>query len=129
MGSRRTGNGVENVYAAAELWVERALKADDSLFTPGKEIWSSGWLGELRDRFLEQPDVSGDDFYAKLERQLAGSPPEVYQLMAEVLYVYYLSLWGMNIDAKKDRIERVLGWSSEPVTIPSELGDALHDFH
>ena len=25
MGSRRTGNGVENVYAAAQAWVERGL--------------------------------------------------------------------------------------------------------
>ena len=38
MGSRRTGNGEENVYAAAEEWVDRALRADDSLFTPGRPI-------------------------------------------------------------------------------------------
>lgn len=46
-----------NVYKAAELWVERALKSDDSLFTPGVPIWSSEWLGELRERFLNQPDA------------------------------------------------------------------------
>ena len=123
MSSRRTGNGVENVYAAAELWVERALRADDSLFTPGKAIWSSGWLGELRDRFLEQPDVSGDDFYAKLERQLAGSPPEVYQLMGEALFVHFLiiSPRAMGHSTKRERIDRVLGWSPEPVSVPRDL--------
>ena len=39
MGSRI--EGADSVYAAAELWVERALRRDDSLFTPGESIWSS----------------------------------------------------------------------------------------
>ena len=127
MSSRRTGNGEENVYAAAEAWVERALRSDDSLFTPGRAIWSSGWLGQLRDRFLEHPDVSGDDFYAKLERQLADSPPEVYQLMAEVLFVHFLimSRGGMRPNVKRERIDRVLGWSQEPVPIPAGLTAAF----
>ena len=51
MGSRKTYDGAEKVYEAAELWVDRALRADDSLFTPGEEIWSSRWLRELRERF------------------------------------------------------------------------------
>ena len=88
MGSRRTGNGVENVYAAAQAWVERGLTADDSLFTPGAAIWTSHWLEELRRRFLDRPDAPGNGFYGKLEQQLAGSPAEVYQLMAEALCVY-----------------------------------------
>ena len=86
MGSRMTGDGVENVYAAAQKWVDYALRADDSLFTPGKPIWSSRWLGELRKRFLDNPDVSGNNFMEKLERQLSGSPEQVYELMAEVLF-------------------------------------------
>ena len=35
MGSRLTASGTERVYAAARLWVDRALRTDDSLFTPG----------------------------------------------------------------------------------------------
>ena len=86
MGSRRIGGGVENVYAAAEKWVDCALRSDDSLFTPGTPIWTSQWLGELRERFLDRPDEGEGNFYEKLEQQLAESPPEVYQLMGEVLY-------------------------------------------
>ena len=127
MGSRRTGNGVENVYAAAELWVERALKADDSLFLPGKAIWTRENLAELRRRFLERPDESGNGFYDKLCGQLVDSPPEVYQLMAEVLYVYFLIIWrgAMRGDTKMDRLSRVLGWSPEPARIPDYLVDGL----
>lgn len=32
------------VYAAADLWVDRRLWRDDSLFTPAREIWSARWL-------------------------------------------------------------------------------------
>lgn len=127
MGSRKTGYGVENVYAAAELWVERALKADDSLFTPGTAIWTSENLQNLRDRFLDRPDISGDDFYVKLNRQLDGGLAKRYQLMGEVLFVYFLIVHqsATRGDTKLSRINRVLGWSPEPVSIPANLVTAL----
>ena len=124
MGSRKTGDGVENVYAAAATWVERALKADDSLFTPGEPIWSSRWLGELRKRFLDNPDEGKRSFYEKLQEQLLGSPPEVFQLMAEVLYAQFLIVWkgGMGGGTKKNQVEQVLGWGAPVSTIPEGLG-------
>ena len=88
MDTRKAGR--QNVYAAAEAWVRRALQSDDSLFTPGRRIWTSEWLDELHRRFLDRPDESGATFLDKLERQLTGSPPEAFQLMAEVLYVHLI---------------------------------------
>ena len=127
MCARRIGNGVENVYTGAEEWAHRALVNDDSLFTPGTPIWTAEVLGELRRRFLDQPDVSGDDFYVKLERQLAGSPPETYQLMAEVLFVHFLIIWepSMRRETKQERVERVLGWGAPVKNIPGALSNAL----
>ena len=127
MCARRTGNGVENVYAAAQEWAHRALVSDDSLFTPGASIWTAERLGDLRQRFLDQPDVSGDDFYVKLERQLAESPPEMYQLMAEVLFVHFLIIWepSMRRETKRERVERVLGWGASVKNIPGTLANAL----
>ena len=126
MGARKTGGGVEKVYEAASKWVDCALRADDSLFTPGEAIWSSRWLGELRERFVDRPDEGEGDFYQKLRRQLAGSPPEVYQLMGEVLYVHFMIIWcegrgGMRGDTKKTRIEEVLGQGAPVSTIPNDL--------
>jgi len=126
VGSKSTGEGAERVYAAAKLWVERALKADDSLFTPGKPIWSGRWLRELRERFLDQPDLSKDSFYDKLLRQLQGSPPEVYQLMAETLYIHFVpATTVIKGIAKRNRINQVLGWSGQYIVIPDELNGAL----
>ena len=125
MGSRRTGEGVERVYEAAEAWVDCALRADDSLFTPGKAIWSGQWLGELRERFLEKPDESKESFLVKLQGQLEGSPPEVYQLMAEALYVYFLIVSTQSAASEARVINTVLVWSPERVAIPEEMVAAL----
>ena len=121
MGTRITGGGVEKVYAVAEKWVERALRADDSLFTPGKAIWSSRWLGELHERFLNHPDESSASFLEKLQQQLADSPPEVYQLMGEVLYFYFLIVTTKNSADEQRVINTVLGWSPSPAEIPQEF--------
>ena len=121
MGSRKTYDGAEKVYEAAALWVERALRTDDSLFTPGVPVWSSQWLGELHRRFLDRPDESGDSFLEKLERQLEGSPAEVYQLMGEALYWYFLIVYARNSANEQRVINTVLGWSPTPVAISPDL--------
>ena len=128
MGSKKTGGGVENVYAAAEKWVDCALRSDDSLFTPGTPIWTSKWLGELRERFLERHDeFKGPGFFEKLEPLLTGSPPEVIQLMAEAVYVTYLIVWkgAVGRTKKEERIKQVLEWSPTLVAIPDDLADGL----
>ena len=119
MGTRIAG--AETVYAAAEAWVERALRSDDSLFTPGRRIWTSSWLGELRQRFLDSPDESQGTFFDRLKRQLEGSPPEAYQLMAEVLYVHFLIIRTTDSSEERERLERILGWSQERVALAPEL--------
>ena len=74
MPSRRAD--AEYTNAAATEWVNRALRYQDSLFTPGKAIWTAELLSELRTRFLDHPDDTKDPFYTKVRRQLAGSEPE-----------------------------------------------------
>ena len=127
MGAKKTGSGVENVYAAAGEWIERALLNDDSLFTPGNAIWTAERLAELRRRFLDQPDESGDNFYVKLERHLRGSAPEIYQLMGEVLYVHVLIIWepSMRSETKKNRVEQVLAWGAPVRKVPHRLADGF----
>ena len=119
MDTRKPGR--ESVYAAAEAWVERALRSDDSLFTPGRPIWTSEWLDELHRQFLDRPDVSDTPFWDKLERQMAGSPPEAYQLMAEVLYVHLIVVARKDSTGAQAQLRQVLNWSPQPVSIPSEL--------
>ena len=125
MGTRVDAAGSEKVYNAAGQWVEAALRTDGSLFAPGESIWSSRWLGELRQRFLDHPDESNAKFLEKLEGQLEDSPPEVYQLMGELLFFYFLIVLTKNSTDEQRVINRVLGWSTTPVSIPNDLVAAL----
>ena len=125
MSTRIMREGAEGVYQAAQAWVNTALRDDSSLFTPGRPVWTSQGLRVLRERFLDQPDVSDRKFLEKLQDQLAGSPPEVHQLMAEALYFHRLIVSTKDGRYKRSTIESVLGWSSSPVAIPDELVAAL----
>ena len=125
MGTRVDDDGVEKVYDAAAKWVEAALQSDGSLFSPGESIWSNRWLEELHQRFLDHPDESSATFLEKLEAQLADCPPEVYQLMGELLFFHFLIVSTKNSANEQRVIDRVLGWSPVPVAIPEELVAAL----
>ena len=130
MSSRKTREGQQRVYAAAEKWVDRALRSDDSLFTVGEPIWSRQWLSELRGRFLDRPGEwngqSKHAFFASLERLLTGSPAEVYQLMGEVLYASYLIAWQAATGTwQREAIEQVLRWSPLPLAMPDDCVDGL----
>lgn len=112
-------------YAAAQSFVDRALLADDSLFTPGVAVWTAANLDELYQRFVGQPDESADSFMVKFQRQIGGAQPTVIQLAAELQFVYYLISRKITGRAKRDQINMILKWSSEPVSIPYELDGAL----
>ena len=118
MPSRRAD--AEYTYAAATEWVNRALRYQDSLFTPGKAIWTAELLSELRTRFLDRPDDTKDPFYDKVRRQLAGSEPDVFQLMAEVFYFVSLIVWRGQFKATT-KLDRIKGLLLEDVEIPSHL--------
>ena len=132
MGSRRIGNDVnlaialepwvEQTYAAAQAWVDRCLRADDSLFTPCRAIWTPPRLAQLRQLVLDRPDVPVKGFLGNLKLLLDGSPEEVYQLMGEVLYVYYLIL--ARVGDKRQQINQVFEWELLP-EIPSYLVGGL----
>ena len=113
------------MYEAARRWRDAALLGDDSLFTPGREIWSTRWLEELRQRFVVRADESRDPFSTKLHRQLKDAEPAVYQLMGELMFVHFLAADSVTRVTKRRRIEEVLGWSPEPVSIPARLEVAL----
>ena len=125
MGARKTNSGVENVYDAAQEWVNKALRADDSLFTPGRAIWTLDQLRELHALQQQEPDPSLRGFFGKLGETLEGSPPEVCQLAAEVLYFQYLLHYGMTRKKKEERINGVLVLSGQQISIPEELAVGL----
>jgi hypothetical protein len=117
--------GFEEFYLAAEAIRERCLRDLDSLFTPGRAIWSKGSAEELYRRFVENPDESDGGFVQKLQGQLAGASRDVAQLAAEVLYVLLLGPDYKNPEVKRESIAAILNVSPEPVSLPDDLSEAL----
>ena len=114
------------VYEAADLWIERALKRDDSLFTPGTPIWSECWLGEARTRFLDKiGEWKGAGFFEhRLPAVLAGSPPQVYQMVGEALYVSYLIV-HKGVAGRENKMGRINQALDGRAAIPHYLHDAM----
>ena len=128
MGSRRTGPDDENIYSAAQLWVDSALRKDDSLFDPGRPVWTAQNLAELRRLFLDRYDeLRGRGFFDRLESLLRGSSDDICQLMGEAVYVTYLIVWRQRGSraTKLGYINQVLGCSTAPAVIPGHLADGL----
>lgn len=117
------------VYEAAQRFVDAALRADDSLLTPGHPVWSLAHIEALSERLGKQAEPEqGErrDFETLLQQQLEGAAAAVYQLAAEALYVHLLiASDGIGAQAKRRLITSVLGWSPAPVGIPAELDQAL----
>ncbi|RPJ87161.1 MAG: hypothetical protein EHM18_02525, partial [Acidobacteria bacterium] len=121
-------NMARPVYQAGRRIIDACLRSDDSLFTPGRGIWSPAVIGDLYVRFVENPDESSDSFETKFERQLSGAPPETFQLAGEMLFVHFLAaVRGITGETKRQIIKRVLSWSPSPVELPAELLSATED--
>ncbi|MGE0454010.1 MAG: hypothetical protein AB7O37_18185 [Vicinamibacteria bacterium] len=116
---------VAPVYDAAKLFVERVLRSRDSLFTPGRPIWSEAPIQDVYRRFIEGWDGSADSFEAKLEKQLAGAEPDTVQFFGELLYVHFLPANSTGAPRKRKVIKGVLNQSRSPVAIPTALDRAL----
>src|SRR4051794_522644 len=99
-------------YEVAARFVDAALRRDGSLFTPNSAIWTAPILDEIHTRFVEHEDGRADvGFEDKLRLQLASASQDVYQLMAELLYLYYFPAhWNINGGTKRARINEVLRW-------------------
>lgn len=92
-----------------------------SLFTPEVPIWTTANLAELKQRFIDQPDVSTATFEEKLTKQLAGASDPAFQLMAEMLYVYYMVADQMHGKTKLANVRDILRWMKVPVEVPRNL--------
>ena len=112
------------IYRATELFIDQALRAEGSLFTPDRAVWTAATIDDFYERFVLQPDVS-DSFETKLKQQLDGASADTIQLAAEMLYVYFLLPLDSGGDTKRDQLQHVLSWSASPVALPSSLAAVL----
>ena len=112
------------IYAAAQQWVDAALRNDDSLFTPGEPVWSLHAIDEFLQR-VDSESVGQGTFIGRYEESLAGASPTTVQLAAELLYMHFLINSATGGSAKRDQIVQVLGWARRNAPLPQNLDSAL----
>lgn len=115
----------QDMARCVDLFVDQAFRsAEGSLFTPHSPVWTTANLAELKRRFVDQPDETDASFDEKLKVQLRGASDQSLQLMAEMLYVYYMVAETVSRKTKIANVNQILGWMARPVAVPPELVEA-----
>lgn len=117
----------EAIRLAALPFVERGLQEGDSVFAPGRAVWGSGPVSELRSVFVDAPDPESGNFVDKLKLQMATVSDDARLLMAELVCWQLLPISSGTIGerAKKERVQTLLGYMDHPVQIPAEIAKAF----
>lgn len=89
------------------------------------DVWTDENIQILVDRFVKRPDVSGKDFFTKLDLQLEGVADDVRVLFAEIFLLQMLPLVQFLPERKVANIQRVLRDATEEYEIPAEILEAL----
>jgi len=113
------------VVAAARSLVTQGLERDGSVFVPGSTVWTAEHAAELKQHYVDQPDVTGNDFFSKLERQLSDVSDGGVVLAAELLYLNMLPLSDLRKETKRSNILKLLGWTAAPPTLPEHVDAVL----
>jgi 5-methylcytosine-specific restriction protein B len=105
--------------------IERGLGSGISLFDSSRKVWSPETVDELYRLYNEQLDMGADTFMVKLRRQMGAASDEAILLVAELLTLHALPLSNFTQPKKRGRIQEVLSWMREPISLPAEVDAAF----
>jgi 5-methylcytosine-specific restriction protein B len=117
------GSQQESVIHGARLFVERGLSNGESVFAPGRAVWTADASEELVRLFVKSDGLEGDGFIGKVTVQLGGASDDARLLMAELATLQLLPISNEAIGekAKRERVTRLLALMAHPVRIPNEI--------
>ena len=112
---------IEPVLEAAAQWRDRCLIANGSLLYPDRAVWTPSNIASLNDAFIDHPDTGEDTFLIKLRGQVAHLAPDIVRLTAEMIWVLQLFPSNTGAAKKRDNIENILSWLSDPAVPDRQL--------
>src|SRR5690606_12088463 len=115
------------IYDAAEKWKEKCLLDDESLIWVGENIWTQGNIHRLIERFVNSPDISGESFEQKFEKQLKNESVEVHKLAIEIMFIYYLFPKSIKNETKKNKLKMIAGWQGINIDFNLPIFQALEE--
>ncbi|MFL0580878.1 AAA family ATPase [Dietzia sp. 179-F 9C3 NHS] len=90
-----------------------------------RDVWTKENIEILIERFVKQPDVSGNSFFTKLDGQLEGVHDDVRVLFAEIFLLQMLPITQFRKETKVRNIMRVLRDAEGNYELPQEILDAF----
>lgn len=91
----------EKLYSAFALFLKNCILEDGSLLLKGQNIWTMEMLQTFKRLFYDSPNLSEElDFFEKINIQLQSAPKEIWGLLADFFYIYYLPAKKINYDLK-----------------------------
>ena len=102
----------EPIYKAAEIWRDRCLVGDGSVFREDRSLWTRERIEELKSG-IDVLDEGPGTFYEKLKSQLSHLSSESNQLMSEVLWLLMLFPSNTLPPTKRTKIQDIWSWSGE----------------
>lgn len=105
----------EPIYQAMQLFMQRCLRNDTSLLWPERSVWTLANVAELKRRFIDNPLIGSDTtFDQKLELQLQGASPDVWAMLGDIYYVYYLPSTHIKQPRRQATIRQIAGKGGLP---------------
>lgn len=81
----------ESLYAAFQEFLDRCIIGDHSLLWPDTETWTAANVGDVRKRMVDKPLAgSTQSFQEKLQEQMHGAGPELWRIVCDLYFVYFL---------------------------------------
>lgn len=118
------GGGVDDPPEALRLLGQeylRAMSDGDSVFTPGRPVWTLANAELLEEAFVNRPYEGGRSFDEKLVDQLRDVSDQALQLFAELWCMSLAPLADYNADTKQRLVQGILDKMSQPVTLPASV--------
>src|SRR5262245_53293262 len=97
--ARFSEHELKPIFDAVELWKEKALINDGSVFCD-QNIWTLQSINDFHKHFVENPQTGEKSFYEKLKIQITPAPVSVRKLAAEMLWVMFLFPSNINYETK-----------------------------
>lgn len=120
--ARIPGAEAARVYAAAERFVDRALRRNGSVFS-SRRRWAPDVLDDLHLR-LTDADAAGT-FAERWAHLLHGAPDATVELAAEACFVHVVFAADLSPTTKRRMVDTTLARSSGPPRVPARLDEAL----
>ncbi|MBZ0286408.1 MAG: hypothetical protein K8I30_02255, partial [Anaerolineae bacterium] len=98
-----------------------------SLLWPEKAVWTPENIAEMKTRLVDNPMLGTDlSFSQKLQEQMRDAPQDLWLLLGDLYFIYYLPSMSIKPASKRAGIQWVLEQSQAPVITASPLiWDAL----